>query len=316
MSSGVAARIRHRAERLIEMSSRLRRPGGGTARGRRIALVASVVLFAGGIVIAYRALPEVNRTLEWLPIVLVAVLGVPALMLLNAAEYAASARVVGQRPRPVEALRVAIVARAANLLPIPGAVLVRSHALKTAGSTYGHAFGVTAVIGLLWFAVGALLAGLWQIPDGVWQAGIPVAAVGLGLIPVGHLLLRRIGGEDYSVGTTMTILVIEAGMILVKAVRLHLILGALDVDPAFSASVALSLSGVLASALGFFPAGLGVRELFAAAIGPLVDVAAAPALLASGIDRLVALPILAVVAVGLALAARREPEAESEPEAP
>jgi hypothetical protein len=305
------ARIRRWADKLIEIMARLREPGGGTTVSRRIALALSVVLFVGGIVIAYRALPETNRTLDWVPIVLVAAFGVPALMLLNAAEYHASARVVGQRPSPVESLRVAIVARAANLLPIPGAVLVRSHALKTAGSTYRHAFGVTAVIGLLWFATGAVLAGLWQIPSGVWQAGIPLAAIGLVLIPVGHAMLRKIGGAEYRITTTLMILVIESGMILVKAVRLHLILGALDVHPAFSASVALSLSGVLASALGFFPAGLGVRELFAAAIGPLVDIGAAPALLASGIDRLVALPILAVVALVLALTARKTPEAEA-----
>lgn len=308
-------RVRRWADRLLEFVARLRSGGADTAAGRRVALVASIVLFVGGIVIAYRTMPEVERTLEWWPIVMVIVFGVPALMLLNAVEYAASARVVGQRATPVESLRVAILARAANLLPIPGAVLVRSHALKRSGSSYRHAFGVTAVIGLLWFACGAVLAGLWQIPGGLWQAGIPLAALGLALIPVGHLMLRRIGGDEYRTGVTVAILAIESGMILVKAVRLHLILGAMSVDPAFSASVALSLSGVLASLFGFFPAGLGLRELFAAGIGPLVDVAAAPALLAASIDRLVALPLLAVVALVLAVTARRRSRPEPQPAA-
>ena len=61
--------------------------------------------------------------------------------------------------------------------------------------------------------------------------------------------------------------------------------------------------------MGFFPGGLGLRELLAAAIGPIVALPAASALLATGVDLLIQLPILAIAALTLTVI----PAAEADP---
>jgi uncharacterized membrane protein YbhN (UPF0104 family) len=64
-------------------------------------------------------------------------------------------------------------------------------------------------------------------------------------------------------------------------------------------ALALSLAGSLGSAVGFLPAGLGVREVLAAGIGPLVGLPAAVSLVATAVDRVLGLVVLAAIAAVL-----------------
>jgi uncharacterized membrane protein YbhN (UPF0104 family) len=305
--------LRRTVPNLAARLGRLRERGTGSLRTRRIVLAISSVAFIASMIIAFLTLPDEGREVGWLPLVLVGVVGVPAMMALNAAEYAASGRVLGYHIRLLPALRVAVVASAANLLPLPGSVLVRSHALKQEGSSYGRAFGITTAIGLMWLGAGCLLAGLFQAWAGAWHLAGPLFAVGAVGALACHLTVRALCVSGTPARHTLVIMLIEAGMIMVKALRFHLVLMGLGLDTPFGGSVALTLSGILAAALGFFPGGLGIRELLAAAIGPLVDIQASAALLAAGLDRLVSLPVLAIVAGILAIRGERAASPEPEP---
>ncbi len=311
-SAPFLAGLRRTVRSLATRLARLRERAARSTRTRRIVLAVSSVAFVASMILAFLSLPDEGRTVGWLPLVLVGVVGVPAMMALNAAEYAASGRVLGYHIRLGPALRVAVVASAANLLPLPGSVLVRSHALKQEGSSYGRAFGITTAIGLMWLGTGCLLAGLFQAWNGAWRLAGPLLAVGVLAALACHLTVRALCISGAPTRHTLVIMLIEAGMVMVKALRFHLVLIGLGLDTPFGGSVALTLSGILAAALGFFPGGLGIRELLAAAIGPLVHIPASAALLAAGLDRLVSLPVLALVASFLA--ARREKTAPPEPE--
>jgi uncharacterized membrane protein YbhN (UPF0104 family) len=81
--------------------------------------------------------------------------------------------------------------------------------------------------------------------------------------------------------------------VLVAAFRLQLALWGLGYSPAVSQSLALGLASALGSAVGFLPAGLGVREVLAAGIGPLVGLPAAVSLVATAVDRVLGLVVLA-----------------------
>jgi uncharacterized membrane protein YbhN (UPF0104 family) len=294
--SRLSALLQGLFERIESMRSSMRSRSRGM---RRLMLVVSVVVFVVAMVLSYRSLPTTDRDIRWMPLAVVGLLGVPVLMMLNALEYAASAWVVGRRPTPHDAFRVAVFARAANLLPLPGSILVRSQALKTAGASYRHAFGITTAAGVLWLAAGAMCAGGWQIFLRPWLGGV-MLGVGITALTAGHLMVSTISADGSGYRHTARLFTIEVAMILVKAARFWLILVGLDMTADVGAAVALTLAGVLASAVGFFPGGLGLRELLAAAIGPLVDLPAAAALLVTGLDRLIALPILALVAMVLA----------------
>jgi len=91
-----------------------------------------------------------------------------------------------------------------------------------------------------------------------------------------------------------------------------------DIGGSFEGAMVLPVAVVLASAIGFFPAGLGAREVIAAGLAGLVGDTAASGALASGLDRLVSLPVMALIALALALTGHRllpdvQPEPEPEP---
>jgi uncharacterized membrane protein YbhN (UPF0104 family) len=93
-----------------------------------------------------------------------------------------------------------------------------------------------------------------------------------------------------------TVALVEVVAVLVAAGRLQLALWGLGYSPDAAQSLALSLAGSLGSVVGFLPAGLGVREVLAAGIGPVVGLPAAVSLVATAVDRVLGLVVLAGIA--------------------
>jgi len=296
-----------------------------TPRGRRISLLASAVVFVVAMVLSVRGLPSGDRDLVWWAILVTGLVGIPGLIVLSGVEYTASAAVLGHRVRLRDSLAIALYARAANLLPIPGAALVRMQALKRAGSSYGRAASATMATALFWLA-GALLVG-----GAVLVRHRPLIAVGflaggvvttaLAHVAVRSIVVRRddsLAGE--AVRRSALLLTVEVAMVVIRGVLFWLVMVGFDIGGSFEGAMVLPVAVVLASAIGFFPAGLGAREVIAAGLLGMVGDAAATGALASGLDRLVSLPVLAVIAAGLALSGHRllpdvqaEPEPEPEP---
>ena len=154
-----------------------------TPRGRRISLLVSAVVFVVAMVLSVRSLPEGDRELVWWALVVTGLVGIPTLIGLSGLEYTASAAVLGHRVRLRDSLAIAVYARAANLLPIPGAALVRMQALKRAGSSYGRAASTTMATALFWLAGSLLVGGVvlvpfrWLIAVGFLAAGVVTTGV-------------------------------------------------------------------------------------------------------------------------------------------
>ena len=263
---------------------------------RRHALVAVVLVVLGlAAAIAVQSLPD-GTTLELAPLLALAV-ATTLTLLLNAVEHAATARVAGGREQFLAALRVSVYGNIANLLPLPGSVVVRVQALRNRGHRGTVALGATAAVGVCWIAVSFALAGPLLV------ASRPLLGVGLvvGALAGGVLCAawtRRLPGER-SVSLWVEIVLIEVAKVVVQAFRLHLALVALGAAPTVGQSFALGISVSVSSAIAFLPAGLGVREGIATAMGALVGLSAATSLLATLVDRAVglimALPLSAIV---------------------
>ena len=304
---------------------RLRARTRPTGRRRTILLIGAAALFLAAMWLAVRSLPDGELTVNWLLVAVTAVIGAPALLLMNAIEYGLSARVVGHRVERRDAVAVAVYGGAANLLPIPGTALVRLQALTRQGSGVRRAAGATAVVAVAWFgaagfvgAPAAAVGGTW------WLAGLLVVGAVV-TVPVVHRSVARLrrrsrddsypeasahGGTEPRVGRLVAELYgLEVTMIVVRALRFWLIILAFDLDASLHTAFVLPVSGVLASALGFLPGGLGIRELIAGALSGATGDSAAVGVLASGLDRIVALPVLAAIALGLAAWERRHPVA-------
>lgn len=297
-----------------------------TPRGRRITMVVSAVVFVAAMGLGLRGLPEGDHQLVWWAIIVTSVIGVPALIALNALEYTASGRVLGHRIPFAHALPIAVYARAANLLPLPGSALVRMQGLKREGSTYGRAATATMATALFWLGGSLLVGGVVLVPlrplfAVVFLVGGALACVG------GHGAVRVVvarredAGPGEALRCSARLLAVEVLMVAVRGLRFWLVMIGFDIGGSFEGAMILPVAGVLSSAIGFFPSGLGVREVISGGLARLVGDTASSGLLASGLDRLVSLPVLAAIALGVALTGHRlrppaaEPDAVPGPEA-
>jgi uncharacterized membrane protein YbhN (UPF0104 family) len=280
--------------------------------GERRLLLVAVVLFVVASAVGVANLPPVETTVRWPVLLLLPLVGVPATVATNAWEYRLTARLLGHRVPPADAARVSVLSTAANLLPIPGAVLVRSRALRQRGAGIGSALAVTTAIGVAWVGVNAVLAGGLQVATGEPPLGAAAIAAGLLVLGAAGLFAVRTRGVTLGRRDVATVLLVEVVAVLVAASRLQLALWGLGYSPGADQSLGLSLAGSLGSAVGFLPAGLGLREVLAAGIGPVVGLPAAVSLVATAVDRVLGLVVLAGITAVLVATGSGTPRPEEE----
>jgi hypothetical protein len=263
--------------------------------------VAAIVFVVGG----WYALDSLDVAVEdvrWPPLLIAAFAGVPLTLVANTLEYVLSARMLHHRTALMPALQLTTMSTAANLLPIPGAFLVRVQGLRALGSRYGKALASTAVIGLVWIGVSAVLAAVLLAVSGRWVPAVVLGTVGLPLLVIAHAWLTRavpVPSERRRLGAL--IVGVELFAVLTNAGRLVLILVALRVDASVGQALVLAVSSSLAAAAGILPGGFGLRELIAAALAPLVGLPAAAGFAATAINRVIGIVVLAPITAALAL---------------
>lgn len=260
----------------------------------------AALIFGGG---GWVALANVDRNLTQLsvtPLLLLALIVVPATLAANALEYALSAAITGHRVGVVHALRVSLYATAANLFPVPGSAIVRVVALKRQGAGTGGAISSTAALGLIWLALSALGAGAWSVhAAGLEPTPIALTVAGIAMLTVALVLLRRYVPASRRMTMTVLALLVTAAKITVAAVGLMLAFRAIGFAGTIGQGYVITLSGALASAAGIFPGGLGLREVLASFLAPLVGVDGSLAFLAVALERLVGMGVYAVVSLGI-----------------
>lgn len=271
-------------------------------RVRGVLLVVAIVVFLGGVTLSLQDLEVAPADLIWWPLVVVAVLGTPATIAVNAAELRAMARLTteGQAPSWGQAARVVVVATAANLLPLPGGALVRVHALRTAGASLGQATSVTLVAALLWVAVAVGVAGAAAVAWSPLVATLALLLAAAGIVATSVAL--RWTTARWSLRGLAALALVELITTLIHAARLYLTLLALGVVASPAQALVLGAGAPLAAAAGVFPAGLGLAELLSALLAPVVALPAAAGFAVTALARVIGLA--ATVPVALALGVR------------
>jgi uncharacterized membrane protein YbhN (UPF0104 family) len=263
-------------------------------RRQRLLLLMAFVIFVTAAVVSYRQLPEFS--LDWRWILLLAAVS-PLTLLIAGMEYQLSGRILGHAIPFFEAFRIGIMAIAANLLPVPGSVLVRTQALKSRGSGYADALISTAAVGVGWVGITLVAASAVQLVHGrigvTLLFGLPGLA-GLGLTAA----LLKIASDRIMVPFAQ-ILAVEGLLVLLAAVRLYAALEAIGIDATITQAVTLTIAASLASAAGVFPGGLGLREIIAGVLSPLASLSVAGGVLAAAVDRLIGLIVIGIGAAVL-----------------
>lgn len=293
--------------RLRSLAERAR--GEPSPRTKKVALVAAIAIFVGGAGLALRSLDLSLSALRITPLILAAGIGVPLTAVINGLEYVASGRIVGRRIRSVEALRISVLSTAANLLPIPGAALVRIQSLRQTGTPYRRATSSTLVVGFGWIGVSALLAGSWlMFTAGRGWAWIFIA-VGVVAMGFAYVALAASGPPRRDrARLAALVLGVECLSVLTAAFRIYLVLLGLGTDANVSQGLVLAVAGSLSATAGIFPGGLGIRELLAGALSPIVSLEPAFGFLATALNRIIGIAMHAPI--GLVLLQRTRQAAQ------
>lgn len=305
MMSREAGRIRDRAQHFLEWILELRaRSARRSDRVERILLAGAAVVFLVATYIAWQRLPEVQRTLDasWLALAgLLALVGFVA----NGFEFLMTGRLMRRHIRAYDALRVSVVGTAANVLPIPGAVVVRTQALRQMGEGGSGALIVTTAVGVFWVASAGVLAAaflLFPTADGYMAAVILLCSC-IGVM-VAAALVHFAGGRPGRLEIAV-LAMIEVVSVFASGVRLYAVAHAIGFDVGLVEAITINLGVILSHAVGVVPAGLGLRELASGAFAESAGVPASVGVMLSVLDRVVIYVVLSVLVTLLMLIDRR-----------
>jgi len=240
------------------------------------------------------------------PLIVSFLVAAPLSLVLKAAEFDLSARISDQKPDRRRAMRVAVAAAIANLLPLPGSLLVTIKSLSDDGATYRSAISAGAIPGLAWLAVTGIVGGVAVAIAGSPILGLAVVAGGILIGVITSVMFRSAAPVEGRPRLAISIVLVEFGWLGVSALRLWLAAEALGLHIGLDQALALSVAGAVTVAVGFFPGGLGLRELLVAGLSPLVGIPFNAGVLMATIDRIVWLAFLAAIAVWISASTHRD----------
>jgi hypothetical protein len=213
----------------------------------------------------------------------------------NMIEFRLSTALCSVEAKVVDSFRTAVLATAANLLPLPGGALVRLQAIRLRGGTLKSATTVTIGLGLIWLGVatGAASIAFAHGVDGVFRnAGYVLACFSS---VAGVVLIGRLSGWDLRL--VVGSIGVEVLTVAITVFKLVLVGNALHTSIQPDQAALLGVAPVVSTLVAVFPAGLGLREVLAATLGPVGGVPADISFIIVAVDRVVGM----VVHGGLAL---------------
>jgi uncharacterized membrane protein YbhN (UPF0104 family) len=241
------------------------------------------ILFIGVVAWAWSSWEEKLDDVRLAPTMALLFIGIPLGIGFVAWEQLLAFDLAGQNQGWLRSVRVALAASAANLLPLPGSLIVRTAALKQSGSTFKRSLGVTSLLGVLWIGVTITLVGAVALTASV---GVGGALCVVGLLVSSAVL--RVLNQRLEPSRTLLLgcLLVAVAKVLVAALNVWLAFRALGAEIDLVGSVIISSSAVLATAAGFFPGGLGLRELLSSFLAQAAGYDSAIAVLATALERL------------------------------
>jgi uncharacterized membrane protein YbhN (UPF0104 family) len=274
-----------------------------STRGKRLVLAVAVCLFVGVSGWSFASLAG-DVELHWWVLPVLVLVTQPLTMLANAAEFRIMGEVNGHDIAWAPAFRLTVLAAAANLMPLPGGVLVRTQALHNRGSSYRHAIAANAAAGLVWIGCAALVIAA-LVAAGPQPRWVPLctAAVGALTLAAAMQVLRSVRRPE-AARLLGRLLLVETGTVVVSAARVYLAFVLIGLSATVLQSTALTAAQILAAAIGIFPAGLGLREALAGLIGSVVQVGPSESVAATASDRVTGQLSLALVALTIVVATR------------
>jgi hypothetical protein len=250
--------------------------------------------------------------IDWIPILVAFFVAAPATLGLKMLEYDAAARLIGSRAHFRRALDISIVSSAANLLPIPGSLIVTTRGLSEQGATYGEAAFASVIPSLTWLGIAGVIGGVAIVVAGSAIIGALIGAGGFACLGIAGMMFLRSAPATGRPQLALRIVVIETTWVALSGFRMWLALRAIGVAATPAQVLALAVTGAMAVAIGFLPAGLGAREALIALLSPIINLPLSEGVVLGVIDRVVWVTFLALAAGALAIWRSSHPEPDEE----
>jgi hypothetical protein len=279
-----------------------------SATSRPWLLLAAAVLFVVVSAVSFASLPH-GLHIRWLLLPVIVLVLAPLTVLNNAAEFRVMGGINGHRIGWGPATRLTILATAANLLPLPGGVAIRTQALRQRGSTYRNAFGANVAAMLTWIAMGSIAIAILMTASSRWLIALVLALVGACSLVAATAFLRPACRGSHMRYLSLLILV-ESSTVIVAGTRIFLAFRLIGLTATAAQAIALTAAAILAAAIGIFPGGLGIRELMAGVIGTAVSLPGSEAVAATASDRVAVQFSIALLTLMLLPKLRRDRRAE------
>lgn len=258
---------------------------------RKFLLATAIVILATGMAISFTAIPQSPADIDYALLALVFVATVPITLALGTLRFRLISGAAGA-PLPIsKCFEVIVMGTVANFLPIPGAFLVRMHALRHHGLQKSASSNLIATT--IWLGVSSIIAGIGVLFIGshklTW-AFIALAAISL----VSSFAIARL--SHLNITQIPSLLVTQIAISLIDIIRMWVIGQGLATDIGLAGAAILGFSGIVGSMSGVLPAGIGVTESIAALLAKIFEMSPAIGFLIAALNRL-------LILIGILLAA-------------
>lgn len=271
---------------------------------RKRILYFAMVFFIGGIIVSLKAQPDILRNISAGPVIPIILCTLISLCF-AAQEMQHTVTLCGRKLSFFHAFETIVIGNAANMLPLPGNVMVKISRLKSIGIHYKNGASVTILMALIGLGLVFVYAGLWLVWLSQIITGIFLTVIGFVVLLLTYLQLTYLFSDKQPV--ILKLILIRLIQIMLHGTRFYLCLLALGIAGGFAQASVLTISSVLSSAIAIVPAGLGIQELFAAGIGPFIGLTAASAFLISSLNRILGICTIFVLSGILTIHMKKDP---------
>lgn len=192
-----------------------------------------------------------------------------------------------------ESIKITVLSGAANMLPVPGGLVVRVAAMVKGGSSLRKSVGINFELMFSRFGVCFILASVAAVTMKDFSLFLITFSIGLfGVTATCWLLHRR----TQNLIVDFKLLSLQFALGLLDSIRIFICFLAIGDPMNFVRLLGLSPASVTGSIVSIVPAGLGIREGASALLAMLFEIKPENAYLATALNRFFTLAIILILA--------------------
>ncbi len=256
-------------------------------RHRSVFLAGGAIFFALGLAWSISELDFAAADFEWryLPLAIGAVVVAVAV---NAAEQWFAGKALKIEYPFGRAVEVSCWATLANMLPVPGALLVRGASFAKAGAPARDNAVILGAGAVIWVLLATALVAFAALPT--------ITVAGLSAILVSAAVAVSVWlGHRFVPAAAAGLLLVRIGLIALTVVRLYAFIGLIGGGSALREAAVYAGASLVGQVVGIVPAGIGVVEAVGAGLALIIDAAPAQAFVALSLNRVFGLAAAGMV---------------------